>query len=221
MCVCGLPEPTAEHAERMADFALGMHAAMAAVCRELLGVDSCALNLRVGIHSGTCVAGVLVGERARFQLFGDAVNTASRMESTGAPGRVQASEATARLLLASGMFSLQYRGKVNAKGKGELVTYWLLGRTAGTAYVAATAERTLSGGSSAASPAHTSLLGSIFGVGGRRASVDAADAKPPLPVPLLSRQASAPGAMQLSQLAAQLAATRVDRDEYNDPGAGV
>jgi len=132
MCVCGLPEPTAQHAERMADFSTAMLEATRGVCANM-GVD---LSLRVGMHSGSVTAGVLMGERARFQLFGDAVNTASRMESTGTPGRVQCSEATARLLQDAETFELEYRGKTAAKGKGEMDTYWLVGRTSGTPFIA-------------------------------------------------------------------------------------
>lgn len=133
MAVCGLPEPTPEHALRMADFSLALLEAMADVCREVGDVD---LQLRVGLHSGSCVAGVLLGERARFQLFGDTVNTASRMESTGAPGRVQVSQETARLLHKAGCFALDYRGKVEAKGKGSMDTFWLLRRSSGQRWVA-------------------------------------------------------------------------------------
>jgi class 3 adenylate cyclase len=69
MAVCGLPEPTAAHAERMADFALGMFAAVERACVET-GAD---LGIRVGMHSGSVTAGVLMGERSRFQLFGAAL----------------------------------------------------------------------------------------------------------------------------------------------------
>jgi class 3 adenylate cyclase len=74
MCVCGLPTQTTAHAERMADFALGMFAAVTRAC-DITGAQ---LQIRVGMHSGTVTAGVLLGERSRFQLFGDTVNTASR-----------------------------------------------------------------------------------------------------------------------------------------------
>ena len=121
----------------MADFALGMVEAMRKVCAANGDVD---LSMRVGLHSGTCLAGVLMGERARFQLFGDTVNTASRMESTGVAGRVQVSETTAQLLQRSAQFELQYRGKVDAKGKGTLETYWLLGRVEGQAWEAPSRE---------------------------------------------------------------------------------
>ena len=137
MCVCGLPTQTPAHAERMADFALGMFAAVARAC-ELTGAN---LQIRVGMHSGTVTAGVLLGERSRFQLFGDTVNTASRMESTGAPGRVQVSATTAALLREAGVHALEYRGKVAAKGKGELDTYWLLCRSSGTPYRAPLPDR--------------------------------------------------------------------------------
>ena len=68
----------------------------------MLGPDTAELDLRVGIHSGPVTAGVLRGERSRFQLFGDTMNTASRMESNGVPGRIQISEATASLLRNAG-----------------------------------------------------------------------------------------------------------------------
>lgn len=72
-------------------------------------------------------AGVLRGERARFQLFGDTVNTAARMESNGVPGKIHASTATADLLVAAGMSSwvIPREGGVQAKGKGLMKTVWL------------------------------------------------------------------------------------------------
>ena len=78
-------------------------------------------------QSGQVTAGVLRGQKSRFQLFGDTVNTASRMESTGTVGRIQISQSTADLLIAAGkMHWLTIReDKVNAKGKGELTTFWL------------------------------------------------------------------------------------------------
>jgi class 3 adenylate cyclase len=85
------------------------------------------LVLRIGIHSGPVTAGVLRGDRGRFQLFGDSVNTAARMESTGMPGKIQCSQATADLLLLAGKsdWIKAREGLVQAKGKGEMQTYWI------------------------------------------------------------------------------------------------
>ena len=92
-----------------------------------LGPDTTDLNMRFGLHSGPVTAGVLRGERARFQLFGDTVNTASRMETTGQRGLIQVSQETASLLMAAGKehWVAPRSEKVYAKGKGELQTYWL------------------------------------------------------------------------------------------------
>ena len=85
------------------------------------------LRMRLGLHSGPVTAGVLRGERARFQLFGDTMNTASRMESTGEEAMIQVSQETADLLMAAGKGSWirPREDKVIAKGKGQLQTYWL------------------------------------------------------------------------------------------------
>lgn len=92
-----------------------------------LGPETNDLKLRVGLHSGPVVAGVLRGEKSRFQLFGDTMNTASRMESTGVPNRIQVSQETADLLIAADKkhWLVPRDDKVSAKGKGELVTYFL------------------------------------------------------------------------------------------------
>lgn len=84
--------------------------------------------MRLGIHSGSVTAGVLKGDRARFQLFGDTVNTAARMEGTGMRGRIQVSEATAELLRKAGKEAwLTLRNNtVQAKGLGAMQTYWLV-----------------------------------------------------------------------------------------------
>ena len=92
-----------------------------------LGPDTAELSMRFGLHSGPVTAGVLRGDRARFQLFGDTVNTASRMESTGQKGRIQMSQETADILILTGKGHLvrQREDPVTAKGKGELTTFWL------------------------------------------------------------------------------------------------
>jgi class 3 adenylate cyclase len=94
---------------------------------EDLGPDTLTLGLRIGLHSGPVTAGVLRGDKARFELFGDTVNTTSRMESTGEKDRIHLSEQTAALLSAQGRghWLIARDEVVAAKGKGELKTFWL------------------------------------------------------------------------------------------------
>lgn len=93
----------------------------------ILGPGTGDLRMRFGLHSGPVTAGVLRGSRARFQLFGDTMNTASRIEETGLPGRIHVSERTATLLMSAskGHWVEKREDKVIAKGKGELSTFWI------------------------------------------------------------------------------------------------
>jgi Adenylate and Guanylate cyclase catalytic domain len=83
--------------------------------------------MRIGLHSGPITGGILRGERSRFQLFGDTINTAARMESNSTRGRIQVSEQTADLLFAASKdnWLIKREDKIDAKGKGKLQTYWL------------------------------------------------------------------------------------------------
>lgn len=130
MAVTGLPDPNKNHAVAMARFSYECLIRMQDLTKELevtLGPGTTDLALRIGMHSGPVTAGVLRGEKSRFQLFGDTVNTASRMESTGQNGKIQVSEETAHLLMAAGKSHwIEPREElVVAKGKGELQTFWL------------------------------------------------------------------------------------------------
>jgi class 3 adenylate cyclase len=130
VAVVGLPEPRADHHIVMARFARDCLYKMGTTTKRLeiiLGPDTGDLGLRIGLHSGPVTAGVLRGERARFQLFGDTVNTTARIETTGAPNKIHLSSDTAELLTASGKghWVRMRTEKVVAKGKGEMQTYWL------------------------------------------------------------------------------------------------
>lgn len=126
----GLPTPQKNHAIIMVKFARECIQKMGQVVNELaieLGEDTNTLRMRVGIHSGRTTAGVLRGIKGRFQLFGDSVNTASRMESTGAPGRIQISQSTAHELMmrGKGHWLTARQDLVEAKGKGMMQTYYV------------------------------------------------------------------------------------------------
>jgi class 3 adenylate cyclase len=101
VAVAGVPEPMIDHAVAMCRFAHDILTVMRKLTREMetsLGPDTGDLSLRIGLHSGPVTAGVLRGERARFQLFGDTMNTAARMEQTGMKNRIQVSQSTADCL---------------------------------------------------------------------------------------------------------------------------
>ncbi|CAB9512761.1 Receptor-type guanylate cyclase gcy [Seminavis robusta] len=130
VAVTGLPDPREDHAIAMARFARDCMHKMKDLTRKLelrLGPGTSDLNLRIGLHSGQVTAGMLRGERARFQLFGDTVNTCSRMETASVPGRIHLSPTTAKLLIEAGAsdWIRDRPEKVFIAGKGEMETYWL------------------------------------------------------------------------------------------------
>jgi class 3 adenylate cyclase len=123
MVAAGLPEPRVDHAEAMAEMALDMQEEFGRLCVPL-GLD---LAIRIGMDSGSVIAGVIGRHKFTYDLWGDTVNTASRMESHGLAGRIQVSEATYRRL--SGRYEFEDRGEIEVKGKGRRRAYLLVGRS--------------------------------------------------------------------------------------------
>ena len=129
IAVTGIPEPMNDHATVLTQFAFDCRDKVRDVFTRLdcEGLNSSHLDMRFGIHSGDTTAGILRGTKSRFELFGDTINTASRMESTGVGGKIQVSEETAHLLRQDDRSRwLRIRDmKITAKGKGQLQTYWV------------------------------------------------------------------------------------------------
>ncbi|MBD2113718.1 MULTISPECIES: adenylate/guanylate cyclase domain-containing protein [Cyanophyceae] len=128
MVAGGLPEPHPDHAAAIADMALAMQAAiqkplvLSTLPQWLPPQD---IAIRIGIHTGPVVAGVIGTKKFTYDLWGDTVNVASRMEAQGQGGKIQVSATTYEQL--KGRYHLQRRGAIAVKGWGEMVTYWLTG----------------------------------------------------------------------------------------------
>jgi class 3 adenylate cyclase len=126
MVAGGLPVPRPDHAEAVAEMALAVREE-AGRHRDPAGRP---LQVRIGIDSGPVVAGVIGTAKFSYDLWGDTVNTASRMESIGVPGCIQVTDRAYRRL--RDRYRFERRGPVQVKGKGELVTWFLVGRSDGS-----------------------------------------------------------------------------------------
>lgn len=122
MVAGGFPEPGEDHLRAISLMALDALAAVEAYNQQ----TQHQFQVRIGIHTGPAVAGVIGIRKFAYDVWGDTVNTASRMESSGAPGRIQLSEQAASQL--NGEFVLEHRGMIDVKSKGKMPTYWLVGR---------------------------------------------------------------------------------------------
>jgi class 3 adenylate cyclase len=121
MAVAGAPEPRDDHAQAALSLARGMLAALA----DARGDQGLALELRIGLASGSVVGGVIGQKRIQFDLWSDTVNLASRMESSGLPGRIQVAPSTWALLRDAPSLSFERRDAVEVKGMGSMTTYLL------------------------------------------------------------------------------------------------
>jgi class 3 adenylate cyclase len=122
MLAGGVPEPSDDHAHAAIDAALDMCVALEDMHEKTGG----ALRMRIGVHSGPIVAGVIGLRKFTYDLWGDTVNVASRMESTGSPGRIHVSANTAELIRND--FQLESRGFIEVKSLGQVETFFVNGR---------------------------------------------------------------------------------------------
>lgn len=128
LVVGGLPMPRSDHAEAVAQMAIDMQSILTDLSPTLLPSDSpyAPLQMRIGINTGPVGAGVIGTTKFAYDLWGDTVNTASRMETTGLPGRIQVTEETYSRL--RDRYPFEARGAIEIKGKGQMMTYFLLNK---------------------------------------------------------------------------------------------
>lgn len=122
MVAAGVPEPREDHAEAIANMALGIPEEI----QKFNLRNDTQIDMRIGINTGPLIGGVVGSKKMLYDIWGDSVNTASRMESHGVPGRIQVTPSTYNKL--KDLYIFEPRGVITIKGKGEMETYFLVGK---------------------------------------------------------------------------------------------
>ncbi|TVR83429.1 MAG: hypothetical protein EA409_02840 [Saprospirales bacterium] len=123
MAVCGLPDELDDHALRSVQAAIAMQQVMSAINAKKKVEGKEFLEIRIGLHSGPVVAGIVGTKKFQYDIWGDTVNTANRLETTCQPGKINISDSTYQIV--KDHFNCSYRGEIETKGKGKVSMYYV------------------------------------------------------------------------------------------------
>jgi len=125
MAVCGVPVTNENHAERTVDTALAINAFMTSYMKQRSKERKPFFTCRIGVNSGPLIAGVVGTQKFQYDVWGDAVNIASRMESKGASGKINISDSTYQLVKNNSKYTFDSRGEIRVKGDRDLTMYFI------------------------------------------------------------------------------------------------